>query len=119
MPDDQRLEPCEDGMHPPAIPTEVFCLHCRQVYESYLIEWRVKTCRDGRRRGFWSCPNPDCDGVGFGCDLLPTDPEYQDERGGWVHDEDDEDEAYEDSDDFADPPDANGDTPGDDADIPF
>jgi hypothetical protein len=34
MPDaDGPLEPYEDGLHPPAIPTKVFCLHC-------LLWWR-------------------------------------------------------------------------------
>jgi hypothetical protein len=85
------LSPEGDPLGPPAIPTEVHCLHCGQEYESYLIEWRIKICSDGKQRGFWSCPIPGCDGVGFGCDLLPTDPDYQDEHGGWVHLDDDED----------------------------
>lgn len=35
-----------------------------------------------------------CGGCGFGFDILPVDPDYQDERGGWVSDDGD------DSDDF-------------------
>jgi len=27
---------------------------------------------------------------GFGFDILPTDPEYRDERGGWVMDDEEE-----------------------------
>jgi hypothetical protein len=89
MPDDANSDP----FRPPEIPTEVGCLHCQQVYESYLIEWRERTCADGKVRGFWCCPTPGCDGAGFGFDILPTDPEYQDEHGGWIRDDDaDEDD---------------------------
>jgi hypothetical protein len=93
------LDPDTDPFKPPAIPTEVFCLHCKQVFESYLIEWRVETAADGAPHGFWCCPNSDCGGRGFGFDLLPTDPEYRDERGGWVRD--DADDGEEGADDFA------------------
>jgi len=92
-PHDDPDEPVLDGMHPPEIPTLVGCLHCGEEYDSYLIEWRVTTDADGMRRGFWSCPTPGCGGIGFGCDILPVDPDYQDERGGWcTFDDDDEDE---------------------------
>jgi hypothetical protein len=76
-----------DPFRPPEIPTLVFCLHCRQEYDSYRIEWRVSTDADGKPHGFWCCPIPGCGGLGFGCDILPVDPDYQDERGGWVHDD--------------------------------
>jgi hypothetical protein len=78
-----------DPFKPPAIPTTVGCIHCGREYESYLIEWRVETKADGSQQGFWCCPTPGCDGMGFGFDILPTDPDYQDENGGWIHDEDD------------------------------
>jgi hypothetical protein len=124
MPNDDPNQPIEDGMHPPAIPTEVFCLHCNQVYESYLIEWRVHTNDRGERRGFWCCPIPGCGGTGFGFDIFPTDPDYQDERGiGWNSGEDDEDECDEDFDVVDDLPEGtNGhaDRPPDvDSDIPY
>jgi hypothetical protein len=101
------LDADADPFKPPAIPTEVGCLHCHQVYESYLIEWRVEVDDDGPH-GFWCCPTPDCDGRGFGFDILPTDPEYQDENGGWVwfddeDAEDGEDEAELGPDGFAPP----------------
>ena len=84
-------DPDTDPFRPPAVPTEVHCLHCDRDYESYLIEWREEPGDDGRTQGFWCCPTPGCDGRGFGFDILPTDPDYQDERGGWVDiDEDDE-----------------------------
>jgi hypothetical protein len=93
------FDPDSDPFKPPAIPTEVGCLHCGQEFESYLIEWRIVTCADGSRHGFWCCPTPGCDGRGFGFDLLPTDPEYQDEHGGWVS-FDDEDEDFDDFDEY-------------------
>ncbi len=86
MPSDPETDP----FRPPAIPTEVGCLHCGQEYESYLIEWRVETDANGKEAGFWCCPTSGCDGKGFGFDILPTDPTYQDERGGWVQSDDDE-----------------------------
>ena len=84
MPDDQ-LDPQGDPFRPPETPVEVSCLHCGETYESYLIEWQIHTDADGTRHGFWCCPTPGCGGMGFGFDIFPTDPEYQDERGGWVH----------------------------------
>ena len=87
------LDPSDDPFGPPEVSVEVECLHCGQQYESYRIEWRIKTDADGNQHGFWCCPMPDCDGKGFGFDILPTDPNYHDERGGWVHcDEEDYDE---------------------------
>lgn len=70
-----------DTFKPPAIPTEVGCLHCGRTFESYLIEWRIEAGADGKERGFWCCPTPGCGGRGFGFDLLPTDPDYRDENG--------------------------------------
>ena len=57
----------------------------REQYQSHLIEWRIETDADGKQHGFWCCPTPDCGGMGFGFDILPTDPNYRDEHGGWVH----------------------------------
>jgi hypothetical protein len=100
MPHDP-LDPDADSMKPPAVPTEVFCLHCQREYESYLIEWRVETDAHGRPHGFWCCPTPGCGGRGFGFDILPTDPEYQDENGGWFSDDEgDECDDGEFDDDF-------------------
>jgi hypothetical protein len=104
-----------DIFAPPAIPTEVGCLHCGEEYESYLIEWRVKTSSDGKEQGFWCCPTPGCDGRGFGFDLLPLDPEYQDEHGGWIH-TDEEDEPFDEDFDLLDEKD-DEDGPGEE--IPF
>lgn len=85
-------EPGTDPFGPPVLSTLVGCLHCQQEYDSYRIEWRVERDTAGRPRGFWSCPTLGCDGVGFGCDIHPADPDYRDEHGGWTYDED-EDEA--------------------------
>jgi hypothetical protein len=101
MPAYDPLNPDTDCFKPPAIPTEVCCLHCGCEYESYLIEWRVEDSDDGQPHGFWCCPTPGCDGRGFGFDILPTDPEYIGEDGEemWSSDEDDEDDADFDPDD--------------------
>jgi hypothetical protein len=50
--------------------------------QSYLIEWRIETDAEGNQHGFWCCRTPGCGGVGFGFDILPTDPDYHDDRGG-------------------------------------
>jgi hypothetical protein len=84
-------EAMDDCYHPPSIPTEVHCLHCGCEYESYLIEWREQPCHDGSTRGFWCCPTPRCTGAGFGFDIHPTDPNYNDPDGRempeWTSDE--------------------------------
>lgn len=76
--------PENDPFAPPAVATEVRCLHCGETYESYLIRWEERETERGIR-GFWVCPIPGCDGAGFGFDILPTDPNYRDENGGWVY----------------------------------
>lgn len=124
-----------DSCGPPDIPTEVHCLHCGQEYESYLIKWVPdETSSTG---GFWSCPTPGCDGIGFCIDIWPTDPEWRDEYGQKVifFDDDDEDEegdfelddAFEDSEtawqEPEEPGSDNGHPPSDEPlgeeDIPF
>ena len=98
VPDRPDADPDPDGdpFRPPAVPVEVNCLHCNRDYESYLIEWREEVDANGRPSGFWCCPTPGCDGIGFGFDILPTDPDYRDERGGWFScDDEDEEEEYE------------------------
>ena len=97
---DNPLDPAGDPFGPPEISVEVGCLHCRQTYDSYLIEWRVRTDVDGNQHGFWCCPTPGCSGMGFGFDILPTDPNYRDERGGWMQCDDESDEDDFDEDDF-------------------
>lgn len=85
------LNPENDPFGPPAVSTVVQCLHCGEQYDSYRIEWRVTTDADGTRHGFWCCPMTGCDGVGFGFDILPIDPNYRDENGGWsMGDEEDD-----------------------------
>ena len=94
------LDPDTDPFKPPAIPTEVGCLHCGRTFESYLIEWRMETGSDAKPHGFWCCPTPGCDGRGFGFDLLPTDPDYRDENGESFFVDDIDGESDEDSDEF-------------------
>jgi len=92
---DNPLDPSGDPFGPPEVSVEVQCLHCGEQYDSYRIEWRVKTDADGKQYGFWCCPTPGCGGMGFGFDILPTDSHYRDERGGWVCDDEDEEEYDE------------------------
>lgn len=118
----KRPDPDADPFRPPEIPTEVHCLHCDEEYDSYRIEWREEVGADGQLHGFWCCPTPGCDGMGFGFDILPTDPTYQDERGGWISfddedDEFDEDEFDEDFNECGLDPDDDLDLPGDDGDL--
>src|SRR5437868_4184897 len=89
----EHLDPQSDPFRPPPTPTSVGCIHCGNEYDSSLIEWRVQTRPDGSQQGFWCCPVPGCDGMGFGFDILPTDPAYQDEHGGWIQDDDEEDDS--------------------------
>ncbi len=92
-------DPNSDPFRPPEIPTLVGCLHCGEEYDSYLIEWRILKAHDGKMSGFWCCPTPGCGGLGFGCDIFPVDPDFRDERGGWVYDDEDDDEDDEDNED--------------------
>jgi hypothetical protein len=93
---DNPLDPSGDPFGPPEVSVEVECLHCGQQYDSYLIEWRIETDAEGKQHGFWCCPTPGCGGMGFGFDIFPTDPNYRDERGGWVYS--DEDDEYDEED---------------------
>jgi hypothetical protein len=98
---DNPLDPAGDPFGPPEVSVEVECLHCGQQYQSHLIEWRIETDAGGNLHGFWCCPMPGCGGTGFGFDILPTDPNYRDERGGWVHCDDEYDEDDFDEENFA------------------
>jgi hypothetical protein len=106
MPGYDPLDSASDLFRPPATSTMVGCLHCQEVYDSYLIEWRVET---GKQHGFWWCPTEGCDGKGFGFDIFPIDPNYQDERICRIQDDD---ESDFDDDDYVgeetEPPDENG-----------
>lgn len=116
------LDPAGDPFGPPAISTNVYCLHCQQEYDSYRIEWRIKTCRDGKPHGFWSCPIPNCDGAGFGFDIFPTDREWTFEDGEkiWCSgDEYEEDEELLDDDGPADAAGEADKQPPQDEDIPW
>ena len=99
--------PSESGHTPPPLPTaasdEPATADARRrlddtVEDPTLYGTLEEPDADGKLHGFWCCPIPGCDGRGFGFDILPTDPEYQDERGGWVSfdDEGDEDDQGDD-----------------------
>lgn len=88
---------------PPKEPVEVQCVECGGIYMSDRIELRPDTILGGSA---WCCPMTGCNAAGFGFDLLPTDPNYRDENGGWVElDDEDEFEALGDSLPPADAPD--------------
>lgn len=70
-----------DPFAPPQTPCEVQCIHCGESYESWRIEWREADSSASGREGFWCCPTPGCDGVGFGFDIFPVDPKWTDDRG--------------------------------------
>lgn len=97
MPRHERPNPETDPFRPPAIPTEVCCLHCGREYESYLIHWQEELDEQGEVHGFWCCPTPGCDGKGFGFDIFPTDPEYRGEDGEpvWFLDDGEDEEDLE------------------------
>jgi hypothetical protein len=92
---DNDSNPNHDPFGPPAVSTVVQCLHCGEQYDSYRIEWRVETGADGKQHGFWCCPIPGCDGIGFGFDILPIDPNYRDENGGWCGGDDEDDDEFD------------------------
>lgn len=88
---------------PPEIPTQICCMQCGEIYESYLIQWRDGEGPPGLS-GAWCCPTPGCSGVGFLFDIWPTDPEWRDEYGDRVcfFDDDDDDEFDDEEEDFDD-----------------
>ena len=94
MADYDPLDANGDPFRPPALSTLVGCLHCGEEYDSYRIEWRVESDRDGRPHGFWGCPIENCDGKGFGFDIFPVDPDYRDENGDkmWTDDQEESDD---------------------------
>jgi len=79
-------EASDDPFGPPEEPLQVQCLHCGGEYCSSEIVWRD---------GFWCCPTPGCDGVGFTFDIFPV---------GTFDDEGDEDEFDLEVDDDQDEP---------------
>lgn len=44
--------------------------------------------------GFWMCPTPNCDGVGFSFDIFPTDPDHP-VNAGWIDDDEFDDETLD------------------------
>jgi hypothetical protein len=92
---DSDLNPDHDLFGPPAVSTVVECLHCGEQYDSYRIEWQVETDAAGVKHGKWCCPIPGCGGAGFGFEILPIDPNYRDEHGGWGSGEVNDDSEYD------------------------
>lgn len=103
------LDPAADCFRPPVLSTLVGCLHCGEVYESYLIEWRIERDGDGRQFGSWCCPISGCVGRGFGFDIFPIDQDWTDENGERMWDDDDDDYDDDDDDDYDDESDQDDD----------
>ena len=70
-------EALEDCFRPPDEAVQVECIHCGNEYSSDAIVWRSVPGKD--IKGFWCCPIPGCDGVGFQFDIFPV--------GTWDDDE--------------------------------
>lgn len=75
------LDPEADHFRPPSIPTLVWCLHCGEEYDSWKMQYRIRTNAEGEKHGFWCCGIEGCDGVGFGFDIHPVDEDYIDPDG--------------------------------------
>lgn len=63
-----------DPFAPPKVPCVVCCIHCGSTYDSWRIVWR--DMRGQAISGAWCCPIPGCNGVGFGFDIHPVDPDW-------------------------------------------
>ena len=114
MPDDPNTDPFK----PPAVSTEVHCLHCNQEYDSYLIDWRIEVGADGQEHGFLVLPDARLRRPWLLLRHLPHRPRLPRRRRQpdlWSDDEDDEDED-EDDDDFDDDEDDDDDDDDDDLD---
>ena len=84
-PDNQNpSDESEAPFAPPEVPVEVECLHCGETYQSDQMQLRYEG-PDGELA--WVCATPGCGALGFGFDILPTDPNYRDENGGWISDD--------------------------------
>jgi hypothetical protein len=66
-----------DPFGPPETPIRVRCLHCGDVYMSDEMKHEERKFSPGAR--LWYCRNPDCDGAGFGFDILDADAMDADE----------------------------------------
>ncbi len=70
-------EALDDPFRPPEEAVEVGCIHCGNSYSSDEIVWRNEPGKEGK--GFWCCPIPGCDGIGFQFDIHPLDSLLEDE----------------------------------------
>lgn len=94
LPDEQPgpRTPETDSFRPPRNNCIVVCLHCRQQYDSYKMQWLEVPTKSGATEGFWFCGTPGCSGKGFNCDIFPIDPNWEDDEdrgfvGGWFDDD--------------------------------
>jgi len=81
--EDPPPDPDTDLDKPPAQPTPVRCEHCGREYSSADMVWWVDEDAEPEEyvESGWRCPTPGCDGMGFGRDVRPTDPDYVDADG--------------------------------------
>ena len=81
----------DDGMAPPRVPCECWCLHCHRTFMSDQM-WFQRVIGDPQGfEGFWMCPTANCGGAGFTFDIFPTDPDHP-ANAGWHYDDDDEED---------------------------
>src|SRR5947209_7277370 len=84
----------DDGMAPPRVPCECWCLHCHRTFMSDQM-WFQRVIGDPQGfEGFWMCPTANCGGAGFTFDIFPTDPDHP-ANEGWHYFDDDADEDEE------------------------
>lgn len=62
----------EDSFAPPVEPVAVVCVHCGKGYMSDRMVWGTK---EGMRATspLWWCPTDNCDGAGYGFDVVRVD----------------------------------------------
>jgi hypothetical protein len=61
----------DNGYDPPVVPVSVRCYVCGEAYTSDRMVFEERFGEDE----LWRCPTDQCDGVGFGYDVLPTSDE--------------------------------------------
>lgn len=71
----------DSSFPPPDDPIEVICLHCGEKYRSDTMVFGPLRPDDDDPLEMWHCPTEGCDAGGFGLDIFPTDPSWQDPKG--------------------------------------
>lgn len=58
-----------DPCGPPAVPVQVRCMHCDEVYMSSEMVYGNRFGSEFRFGPIWWCKNPQCSGRGYGFDI--------------------------------------------------